>query len=141
MLLKNKFISKDLAIIKGNTDSGFAAPLAAGVLYAVENDKAGIEANRAKYGHRINVLTNVLKSNGMKLAVEPDAGFFTLWKAPRFAFGEEMKDAADFNTRMIYQTGIVGVPFHPYMRYAVCLDVESAAKKIDAAFKKAAVSY
>lgn len=132
---------KDFGIIKGNTDSGFAAPLAAGVLYAVENDKAGIEANRAKYERRLRILTNILKGNGMKLAVEPVAGFFTLWQSPRFAFGEEMEDAADFNTRMINQTGIVGVPFHPYMRYAVCVDVEAAADKIDAGFKKAGVSY
>lgn len=132
---------KDLGTIKGNTDSGFAAPLAAGVLYAVENDKAGIEANREKYGRRLGILTNILKGNGMKIAVEPSAGFFTLWKSPKIAFGEEMKDAADFNTRMINQTGIVGVPFDPYMRYAVCVDVEAAADKIDAAFKKAGVSY
>jgi LL-diaminopimelate aminotransferase len=132
---------KDLATIKGNTDSGFAAPLAAGVLYAVENDRAGIEANRKKYGERITMLSYLLKSNGMQLAVEPAAGFFTLWKAPRLAFGREMQDAADFNTQMINETGVVGVPFHPYVRYAVCVDVESAAEKIDSAFKKAGVQY
>ncbi len=132
---------KDLATIKGNTDSGFAAPLAAGVLFAVENDKEGIEANRKKYGTRINILMDILTGNGMELAVIPQAGFFTLWKAPGLAFGEKMQDAADFNNRMINQTGIVGVPFHPYIRYAVCVDVESAADKIQAAFKKAAVSY
>jgi len=134
------FIS-DFGTIKANTDSGFNAALATGVLHAVENDQAGIEANKEKYGCRIAILTSILKSNGMRLAVEPSAGFFTLWQSPRFAFGEEMKDAADFNQRMIYQTGVVGVPFDPYIRYAVCIEVEAFADRINGAFKKAEVSY
>lgn len=132
---------KDLAKIKGNTDSGFAAPLAKGVLYAVQNDKAGIEANRAKFERRLKVLTDILKGNGMQMAVEPQAGFFVLGNTPRYAFEEEMSGGEDFNTRMINQTGIVAVPFGKYMRYAVCTDVESLAPKIDAGFKKALVSY
>lgn len=131
----------DLGKIKGLSDSGFAAPLATGVLYAVQNDKEGIEANRVKYKKRLNLLTQILTANDLRLAIEPAAGFFTLWKSPKLAFGEEMTDAEDFNRRMVFETGIIGVPFHPYMRYAVCVDVEAAADKINAAFKKAAVSY
>lgn len=134
------FIS-DFGKIKGNTDSGFAAPLAVGVLYAVENDKAGIKENRIKYERRLKLLTSIITTNGMQPAVEPSAGFFTLWKSPRFAFGEEMKDARQFNLTMIEKTGIVGIHFNPYMRYAVCIDIEGVADKIDAAFKQAAVSY
>ena len=131
----------DLGKIKGLSDSGFAAPLAAGVLYAVQNDREGIEANRLMYERRLDLLTGILIDNGLRLAIEPAAGFFTLWKSPRRAFGEKMIDAEDFNRRMVFGTGIIGVPFHPYMRYAVCVDVEAVADKIDAAFKKAAVSY
>src|SRR3989344_1272874 len=132
---------KDIGTIKGNTDSGFAAPMAAGALHSVENDKKGIEANRQVYERRLRVLGQILTSNGMQPAVEPGAGFFTLWKAPKTAFGEKMRDAQHFNFTMIEKTGIVGVHFDPYIRYAVCADVESVADKIDAAFKQTTVSY
>lgn len=132
---------KDFGKIKGNTDSGFNAALAKGALYAVEYDQNGIRANRDMYGRRIGILADVLKGNGMNPAVEPAAGFFTLWIAPRFAFGEKMKNAEDFNNRMI-KKGIVGVPFDPYIRYAVTTeDVEKKIDKIDEVFKKAGVSY
>ena len=132
---------KDIGTIKGNTDSGFAAPMAAGALHSVENDREGIEANRQIYERRLRILGQILTANGMQPAVEPGAGFFTLWKSPRTAFREEMRDARHFNFTMIEKTGIVGVHFNPYIRYAVCADVEGFADKIDAAFKKASVSY
>lgn len=132
---------KDIATIKGNTDSGLVAPMAAGALYAVENDRPGIEANRQMYARRIQVLGKILVENGMQPAVEPGAGFFTLWRTPKVAFGEEIKDAQHFNFTMIEKTGIVGVHFNPYIRYAVCADVEGVADKIDAAFKNASISY
>ncbi|MCJ7804182.1 aminotransferase class I/II-fold pyridoxal phosphate-dependent enzyme [Patescibacteria group bacterium] len=132
----------DIKTIKGNTDSGFVAPMAAGALYSLENDKQGIEAYRRLYEGRLGTLIKILSENGMKLAVEPKAGFFTLWKTPKMAFGEEMRDAQHFNFTMIEKTGIVGVHFNPgYIRYAVCSDVEAVADKISAAFKEAKVSY
>lgn len=131
----------DIKTIKGNTDSGFVAPMAKGVLFALENDREGIEVCRQTYERRLHTLIDILTTNGMQLAVEPKAGFFALWKTPKAAFGAEMRDAEHFNFTMIEKTGIVGVHFDPYIRYAVCEDVESAADKIDAAFKKAKVSY
>ncbi len=131
----------DIKTIKGNTDSGFAAPLAIGALFAIVNDKEGIEASRKVYERRLALLAGILTKNGMQLAVEPKAGFFSLWKAPNSAFGEKMRDAQHFNFTMIDKTGIVGVHFDPYIRYAVCEDVEAYADKISEAFKKAGVSY
>ncbi len=131
----------DIKTIKGNTDSGFAAPMAAGVIYSLENDREGIENCRKTYEERLNILIEILQDNGMKLAVEPKAGFFTLWKTPKFAFGEKIKDAKDFNFKMIEKTGVVGVHFNPYIRYAVCGDIKAVTEKICAAFKKAEVSY
>lgn len=131
----------DIRTIKGNTDSGFAAPMAAGALFAIENDKEGIEKNRQMYERRIRVLGQILTAHGLQQAVVPGAGFFTLWKTPKMAFGEEMKDAQHFNFTMIEKTGIVGVHFDPYIRYAVCADIEEVASKIDSAFKEASISY
>lgn len=131
----------DVKTIKGNTDSGFVAPMAAGALYSLEHDKQGIEESRKTYERRLQVLTRILTENGMQSAVEPSAGFFTLWKKPKVAFGEEMRDAQHFNFTMIEKTGLVGVHFDPYIRYAVCADIEGVADKIDGAFKQAAVSY
>lgn len=131
----------DIATIKGNTDSGFAAPMAIGALNALENDKAGVATSRELYYKRIKLLTAIMTKHGMRPAIEPGAGFFTLWKRPDFAFGETIRDAEHFNYLMIEKTGVVGVHFEPYMRYAVTSDVEVMAKVIDEAFAAAKVSY
>lgn len=131
----------DIKTIKGNTDSGFVAPMAAGVIHAFENDREGIEKCRHQYAHRIKLLCQLLISCGMQLSVEPQAGFFTLWRLPKKAFGEDIKNAKHFNYLMIEKTGIVGVHFDPYIRYAVCGDVESMLSGLKSGFEKAAVSY
>jgi LL-diaminopimelate aminotransferase len=69
----------DLKIVKGKTDAGFVAPMAMGVIAAFENDRAGIEAYRDLYRTRLHLLIKVLCEHGMKPAIEPAAGFFTLW--------------------------------------------------------------
>src|SRR3989344_1045109 len=133
----------DIATIKGETDSGFNAALDTGVLYAVEHDQAGIAACRRQYETRIHLLIGYLESSGMQLAVKPKAGFFTLWKVPRVAFGQSVINAEHFNRLMIAETGIVGVHFHPYIRYAVTSPIEEFdfMQAIVAGFKKAQVSY
>jgi len=131
----------DLKTINGNANSGFVAPMAAGVIYAVENDQEGIEAHRRTYQERIDLLVGILSPLGMKLAVNPGAGFFTLWMTPKTAFGETIQDAEHFNNIMIEKTGVVGVPFGSYIRYAVTSDIKAMEKKIVAAFKKAHISY
>ena len=131
----------DIATIKSNTDSGFSAPMAAGALYAIENDKEGVAGCRELYGQRLQILIQILIKYGMKLAVHPGAGFFTLWKRPNKAFGEKIRDAKHFNFLMIERTGIVGVHFEPYIRYAVCGDIERMTKAIEKAFHEADVSY
>ncbi len=131
----------DLRTVKGNTDSGFFAPAAGGALYALENDQDGIAQVRQMYGGRIQKLISLLTNRGLKLAVKPGAGFFTLWQAPKCAFGRKMEDAEDFNMTMIKETGIVGVHFDPSIRYAVCGPTEEWDEIIFRAFDKAKVSY
>ncbi len=133
----------DIATIKGNTDSGFNAALANGVLTAVEKDKATIDSIRETYAARLSWLNTVLGSYGMKLAVEPSAGFFSLFMVPRKAFGQSIKDAEQFNTLMIQNTGIVGVHFREYIRYSVTAPLENIEwqETIHEGFKKANVSY
>ncbi|HEX7455843.1 MAG TPA: aminotransferase class I/II-fold pyridoxal phosphate-dependent enzyme, partial [Candidatus Nanoarchaeia archaeon] len=133
---------KDLSTIKGNTDSGFVAFSAAGVIDAVEHDIGGMGQHRRAFGHRLKILIQSLTAHGMQLAVQPGAGFFTLWKVPKGAFGEEVVDAEHFNRLMIERTGVVGVHFNPdYIRYAVVGDVEAMLPEIDEAFAEAAISY
>ena len=132
----------DIKTIKGNTDSGFAAPLAAGALYALEHDRDSIRGVVDLYHRRSSLLCKILLDAGMRLAIEPRAGFFTLWQTPKRAFGQEVQDAKAFNFAMIENTGLVGVHFNPYIRYAVAsADVEAIADDIKAAFAKAEVSY
>ena len=132
----------DLRTIKGNTDEGFVAAMAAGVKSACENDREGIDLRREMYRSRLRFLIDLLTRHGMQLAVEPDAAFFTLWKTPTRAFGIEIESAQHFNFLMIERTGVIGVHFEPiYIRYAVCEDVESISDVIDAAFEQAEVAY
>lgn len=133
----------DIATIKGNTDSGFFAPAAVGVLRSMQNDMGLIIRNRNIYGERIQLLFDKLISYGMLPAVRPGAGFFTLWLAPKQAFGRQLENAEQFNRLMIEQTGIAGVHFGEYIRYAVTspIEEESWQKVIDTAFDAANVRH
>jgi aspartate/methionine/tyrosine aminotransferase len=131
----------DLKIVKGKTDTGFVAPMAAGVIAAFEHDQAGIEVYRERYRARLHLLIRLLSENGMQPAIEPVAGFFTLWHVPTQAFGRAVESAEQFNFMMIEETGVVGVHFPGYVRYAVCADVEAMTEDLRRAFEKASVSY
>lgn len=135
----------DVKTIKGNTDSGFVAAMASGIIELYERYPESIEEVRKLYQTRLDLLINILPSAGMQLAVSPRAGFFALFKCPLYAFGEKIKDADRFNELMIQNTGIVGVPFGPfglYVRYAVCAyDVEANRTMLTDGFCKAQVSY
>jgi aspartate/methionine/tyrosine aminotransferase len=131
----------DLGVVKGKTDTGFVAPMAAGVVATFEHDQSGIARYRDMYRARLKVLIELLTRHGMRLALEPAAGFFTLWTIPTRAFGKRVESAEHFNFMMIDETGVVGVHFPGYVRYAVCADVEAMATEIEDAFKRAEVSY
>jgi aspartate/methionine/tyrosine aminotransferase len=124
----------DITTIKGNTDSGGFAPAFIGVDSAFRYEMTEIDMVSGVYAHRLRLMRTVAEKNGMKLAAVPKAGFFSLWHAPEEAFGRKVKDAAEFNALMIANTGIVGVPFGPYIRYAVVGDVEAMLPGLEAGF-------
>lgn len=133
----------DVATIKGNTDSGFFAPAAVGTLRCMQQDMASIVRNRETYGNRIRLLSELLTDRGMKQAVYPGAGFFTLWLAPKHAFGRHMEDAEQFNKLMIQETGVAGVHFGRYIRYSVTSPIEERpwVEAIASAYDRAKVAY
>src|SRR5262249_22340933 len=131
----------DLKVVKGKTDTGFVAPMAAGVVATFEHDQAGIARYRDMYRSRLHLLIELLTGHGMQLALQPAAGFYTLWTVPSRAFGTRMESAEHFNFLMIEETGVGGVHFPGYIRYAVCADIEAMADDLARAFNKAQVSY
>jgi aspartate/methionine/tyrosine aminotransferase len=131
----------DLKVVKGKTDTGFVAPMAAGVVAAFEHDQEGIARYRDMYRARLRRLIGLLTRHGMRLAIEPSAGFFTLWLIPTRAFGRKIESAEHFNFLMIDRVGLVGVHFPGYIRYAVCADIDAVAAEIEAAFMQAEVAY
>ena len=131
----------DIAEVKGKTDAGLVAPMAAGALHALENDQAGIEAYRNMYSERLDLLMDLLSGLGMRLALKPRAGFYTLWEAPASAFGRPMASSEEFNMAMIEETGVVGVHFPGCIRYAVCADVGAMQEGLRTAFQAASVEY
>jgi len=131
----------DMKEVKGKTDAGFVAPMAAGVLVSLEEDQAGIAEYREMYRKRLEVLSSLMSDCGMRLAIEPRAGFYTLWESPTRAFGQSVSGAEEFNFLMIEKTGVVGVHFANYLRYAVCADVDAMRDDLEAAFRSAEVGY
>ena len=140
MVGSSDFIS-DMKEVKGKTDAGFVAPMAAGVLAALETDQAGIAEFREMYRIRLEILMDLMLGCGMRPASQPKAGFYTLWETPKTAFGEPITSGEHFNFTMIERTGVVGVHFGDFLRYAVCADVAAMADDLKAAFKEAAVAY
>ena len=88
------------------------------------------------YRSRLKALIDIMTGEGMRLAIEPSAGFFTLWLPPTHAFGLPVESSQDFNFKMIAETGLVGVHFSRYLRYAVCADIDSMATDITDAFRR-----
>lgn len=133
----------DIATIKGNSDSGFVAFAAAGIIHCMEKDMESIEKNRQLYENRLFLLCDLLTARNMRLAVLPGAGFFSLWLTPKEAFGQKIEDAEQFNKLMTHNTGVPGVPFGPYIRYAVTNPVETMEWQavICKAFDQANVQY
>lgn len=134
----------DFMTIKGNMDSGIAAPLAFGVMKAFDEGRDDIVLSQKMYQERLGMLVGTLQGNGMEITVHPLAGFFSLWKTPKRAFGIEIISASHFNELMIQPlqgSGIIGVHFPPYIRYAVCADIAPDLDKIRDAFKRAEIEY
>lgn len=143
---------EDYIVIKGNTDSGPVPSVMAAYGRFFQDKRAtqkALDDLRALYEGRLEYLIPALKAAGMKQACETEAGFFTLWRTPRRAFGLDLEKYAKeqnqpvheaFNRLVIAETGIVGVHFlgtpdakgrrAPLIRYAVCTDV------LDGAFQK-----
>lgn len=140
-MVGSKDFIADMKEVKGKTDAGFVAPMAAGAIAALEGDQVGIAQFRALYKERLALLTGLMQDCGMRLAIEPRAAFYTLWQTPTRAFGRAIDSARDFNVTMIEQTGVVGVHFGDFLRYAVCADVKAMAPALEAAFRKAEVGY
>lgn len=133
----------DIKIIKSNADSGFVAFVAAGVLNSIITDKKSLHKIVILYKNRLKILISLLEKHGMQLVQKPMAGFFTLWRVPKIAFNTKIKNATEFNNLMAEKTGIIGVPFGCYIRYAVVNSVNGPLyiKGITNGFIKARVRY
>jgi aspartate/methionine/tyrosine aminotransferase len=142
---------EDYILVKGNTDSGPVPSVMAayGTFFA---DRAAARASlstlRQLYKRRVDYVIPKLTAAGLRPACATDAGFFTLWRAPRRVLGVDLKSDPRtkdmppheaFNRLVISETGIVGVHFmgspvdgrpDPLIRYAVCTDV------LDSQFQK-----
>lgn len=143
-IVGSKDFVADFSLIKGNTDSGpVPAVMAAyGEFFEDrENAQKELDAQRAVYRARLNYIIGKIKETGLEPACETSAGFFTLWRVPKKAFGVVLAEDPRtkdypaheaFNRLTIEETGVVGVHFQgpgadgkgeALIRYAVCDDV------------------
>ena len=137
-LVGSKDFVEDYALVKGNTDSGPVPGVMAAYGEFLSDEASATSALagiRGLYEKRLAYLIPALTAAGLRPACTTEAGFFTLWHAPRSAFGAELPlegRAEAFNRAVIAETGIVGVHFtstdergkpEPLIRYAVCADV------------------
>lgn len=137
-LVGSKDFVEDFILVKGNTDSGPVPGVMAAYgefLNTPAAARAALDDIRGLYEKRLAYLIPALKKAGLKPACATEAGFFTLWKTPKEAFGKKLPEEnrhEAFNRAVITETGIVGVHFsapgdsgtpEPLIRYAVCADV------------------
>ena len=131
----------DIKEVKGKTDAGFVAPMAAGVVAAFEDDQEGyrplpgdvpVPAGRSDTG---------VERTGNETRAGTGGGILHPMAGSEQGVGRKVESAERFNFMMIEETGVVGVHFPGYVRYAVCADVEAMAADIEAAFARAQVSY
>jgi aspartate/methionine/tyrosine aminotransferase len=137
-LAGSKDFVDDYLLIKGNTDSGPVPSVMAAYGEFFKDAKAAgkaLDELRGLYERRLSYVVAELKKAGLKPACDTDAGFFTLWKVPKKAYGKplpkEWPPHEAFNRLVIGESGIVGVHFEaledgakvPLIRYAVCADV------------------
>ncbi|MCX5795157.1 MAG: pyridoxal phosphate-dependent aminotransferase [Elusimicrobia bacterium] len=142
----SKDFVEDYITIKGNTDSGPVPALMAAYgrfFQDRETARRSLESLYRLYRSRLDYVIPALKKAGLRQACPTNAGFFTLWKVPRKALGQDLAALARrqglsvheaYNRLAISETGIVGVHFagfgaddgpEPLVRYAVCADVLS----------------
>jgi len=149
-IVGSKDFVEDFTLIKGNTESGPVPSVMAAYGEFFKNRdaaKAELDSLRSLYRARLDYVIGTLKGIGLQQACDTSAGFFTLWRVPKKAFGvvlgedERTRDTPAheaFNRLVIEETGIVGVHFEgpgadgngePLIRYAVCDDVLAPAFK------------
>lgn len=136
-LVGSKDFVEDFILVKGNTDSGPVPGVMAAYgefLSGGAAARGALDEIRGLYEKRLAYLIPRLTTAGLRPACATEAGFFTLWKTPREAFGQKLPEEnrhEAFNRAVITETGIVGVHFlapgdagpEPLIRYAVCADV------------------
>ena len=66
----------DIKEVKGKTDTGFVAPMAAGVAAAFESDQEGISRYCDMYRSRLKALIEIMTGQGMRLAIAAVGGIF-----------------------------------------------------------------
>jgi aspartate/methionine/tyrosine aminotransferase len=118
----------DIAKIKGETDSGFNAAIASGVLHATLHDKKSVNDLRNSYLRNLRKLAQIIDQEFpiLELYAKPQAGFFLLFDispdgVARLVQGVVNKDTLGelLNNFMILNHGIAGVPFGSQLRYSV----------------------
>ncbi|MBI4062110.1 MAG: aminotransferase class I/II-fold pyridoxal phosphate-dependent enzyme [Elusimicrobia bacterium] len=157
-LVGSKDFVEDFALIKGNADSG-PVPSVMAAYGEFLNDSAAarraLDEIRGLYEKRLAYLIPRLKDAGLRPACAAEAGFFTLWKTPKEAFGKPLPSHdrhEAFNRAVIAETGIVGVHFsgfdaagepEPLIRYAACADVldENFKVRLEAGLAKIKPAY
>jgi aspartate/methionine/tyrosine aminotransferase len=134
---------EDFVIIKGNSESGPVPSVMAAYGRFLRRDGAArrvLAGLRDLYRRRVDYVSARFREAGLLEACRVEAGFFTLWKAPKSVLGTglggEFPPHEAYNRRVISETGIVGVHFmgsaagggpEPLIRYAVCADVLAPA--------------
>jgi len=143
-LVGSRDFVEDYITIKGNTDSGPVPALMAAYgrfFQDLPAARRAMDSLRDLYRRRLDYAVCALRKAGLRQACSTNAGFFTLWQAPRKALAADVAEEARrrklslheaYNRLVISKTGIVGVHFagfapdgkpEPLVRYAVCADV------------------
>ncbi|USN58302.1 MAG: aminotransferase class I/II-fold pyridoxal phosphate-dependent enzyme [Candidatus Peribacteria bacterium] len=154
MAVGSKDFIAEFTKIKGNTDSGAFGPLIIGMDRYLQTPEAKADAQKTQelYKKRLDILIPIFEGAGLKLASPTDAGFFMLFQCPKTLDGEPIETGEEFNSKMIYKIGLVGVPFvgsevdgepEQFIRYSACYDAldEKKVTRLKEALSRVEIGY
>jgi len=121
-------LMKAFSLVKDNTDNGqFIAIQKAGI-FALDESKDFVSANREKYLRRMNRASEILRKAGFDAHTSPGT-FYLYVKVPEQFRGESITSAQQMADILVSRYGLITVPWDevgPFLRFSMTFEIGTA---------------
>jgi LL-diaminopimelate aminotransferase len=121
-------LMKAFSLVKDNTDNGqFIAIQKAGI-YALDESRAFVSANREKYLRRMQRASEILKKAGFDAHTSPGT-FYLYVKVPDKFRGDSIASAQQMADILVSRYGLITVPWDevgPFLRFSMTFEIGTA---------------